>query len=87
LPHPPEVIIEVCSIAFFLYPGPCTDVSWLNIYPGLGTDVSWLNIKKKLLGDPQLLNRLVSYEVSKTKADQAKRAKQKMGTLANSLSF
>jgi len=72
LPQPPEVIREVCSIAFFLY-------------PGLGTDVAWLNIKAKLLGDPQLLNRLVKYEVSKTKADQAKRAKQKMGTLANSL--
>lgn len=57
------------------------------MYPGLGADVAWLNIKAKLLGDPQLLNRLKGYEVSKTKSDQAKRAKQKMGTLASSLSF
>ena len=39
LPQPPDVIREVCSIAFFLY-------------PNLGADVAWLNIKAKLLGDP-----------------------------------
>lgn len=39
LPQPPDVIREVCSIAFFLY-------------PNLGSDVAWLNIKAKLLGDP-----------------------------------
>jgi septal ring factor EnvC (AmiA/AmiB activator) len=34
-----------------------------------------------------LLNKLKSYEVSKTKNDAAKRARNKMGTLASSLNF
>jgi dynein heavy chain len=56
LPQPPEVIKEVCSICFFLY-------------PGAGTDTSWLNVKLKVLSDSQLLNKLKGYEVSKTKND------------------
>jgi dynein heavy chain len=39
LAQPPDAIKEVCSVAFFLY-------------PGAGTDNAWLNIKAKLLGDP-----------------------------------
>jgi len=38
LPQPPEVIKEVCSICFFLYPGG-------------GTDNSWGNVKLKVLAD------------------------------------
>ena len=62
LPQPPEVIKEVCSICFFLY-------------PGAGTDTSWLNVKLKVLSDSQLLTKLKGYEVSKTKNDAAKRAR------------
>ena len=64
LASPPAVIEAVCSIAYFLY-------------PKTGPDASWSNIKVGLLGDMRLLNNLKEYEVSKTRADGANRAKKK----------
>ena len=55
----------MCTIVYFLYPKG-------------GTDESWASVKLKLLGDMQCLQNLKEYEVSKTKTDQANRAKRKL---------
>lgn len=72
LASPPAVIEAVCGIAYFLY-------------PKTGSDASWSNIKIGLLGDMRLLNNLKEYEVSKTKADGASRAKKKYNQLVKDL--
>lgn len=72
LASPPAVIEAVCSIAYFLY-------------PKTGSDSSWSNIKVGLLSDMKLLNNLKEYEVSKTKADAASRAKKKYNQLVKDL--
>jgi hypothetical protein len=55
----------VCTICYFLYPKG-------------GSDDNWASVKSKLLGDIQLLASLKEYDVSKTKSDQASRAKKKL---------
>jgi dynein heavy chain len=72
LASPPAVIEAVCGIAYFLY-------------PKTGSDASWSNIKVGLLSDMKLLNNLKEYEVSKTKADGANRAKKKYQQLVKDL--
>jgi hypothetical protein len=64
LASPPAVIEAVCGIAYFLY-------------PKTGSSASWSDIKVGLLGDMRLLTNLKEYEVSKTRADAAARAKKK----------
>lgn len=68
LPQPPQIIQDVCTICYF-------------IYPKGGSDDQWASVKLKLLGDMQLLASLKEYDVAKTKSDQAKRAKQKLAQL------
>lgn len=48
LPQPPQVIQDVCTICYFLYPTG-------------GSDDQWASVKLKLLGDMQLLNNLKGY--------------------------
>jgi dynein heavy chain len=68
LPQPPQIIQDVCTICYF-------------IYPKGGSDDQWASVKLKLLGDMQLLANLKEYDVAKTKTDQANRAKKKLQTL------
>jgi dynein heavy chain len=56
LPQPPQVIQDVCTICYF-------------VYPKGGSDDQWASVKLKLLGDMQLLTSLKEYNVEKTKAD------------------
>lgn len=72
LASPPQVINDVCSIAYFLYPK--TPVS-----------VDWSLIKLHLLGDMSLLNNLQKYDVSHTKSESAARAKKKLASLVKEL--
>lgn len=58
----------MCTICYF-------------IYPKGGADDQWASVKLKLLGDMQLLSSLKEYDVAKTKADQAGRAKKKLAAL------
>ena len=68
LPQPPQVIQDVCTICYFLYPKG-------------GADDQWASVKLKLLGDMQLLSNLKEYSVSNTKSDAANRAKKKLAAL------
>jgi len=72
LASPPAAIEAVCGIAYFLY-------------PKTGASCSWAEIKVGLLGDMRLLNNLKEYEVSKTRADAANRAKKRMGQLVKDI--
>ena len=68
LPQPQQVIQDVCTICYFLYPKG-------------GADDQWASVKLKLLGDMQLLSNLKEYSVSNTKSDAANRAKKKLAAL------
>jgi dynein heavy chain, axonemal len=64
----------VCTICYF-------------IYPKGGSDDTWASVKLKLLGDMQLLANLKEFDVSKTKADMANRAKKKLAILEKETGF
>ncbi len=66
--NPSDVIRDVCAIAYYLYPKS-------------GSDASWPIVKVGLLGDTGLLSALQTYDVSKTKAEAAGRAKRQMAKL------
>lgn len=66
--QPPQVVMDVCCIAYYLYPKS-------------NSDGSWANIKLNLLGDTKLLDNLRKYNVSLLKSDAANRAKKKMDKL------
>lgn len=65
LASPPATVQDVCTMAWFLWPGSTADGSWPTV-------------KLKLLGDMKLLVGLKDYNVEKTKADQAGRARKKL---------
>jgi len=73
LANPAQAIVDVCMICFFLYPK--TNHS----------DVSWANIKVQTLNDTKLLDNLKGYDVSKTRADGANKAKKRMDKLIKDL--
>lgn len=58
LASPAEAIQQVCTMAWFLWPGSTADNTWPTV-------------KLKLLGDMKLLDGLKTYNVEKTKNDQA----------------
>lgn len=62
LATPPDAVQQVCTTAWFLWPGSTAQSDWPTV-------------KLKLLGDMKLLEGLKTYNVERTKADQAKRAK------------
>ena len=64
----------MCTICYF-------------IYPKGGSDDTWASVKLKLLGDIQLLANLKEFDVSKTKADMANRAKKKLAILEKETGF
>ena len=64
----------MCTICYF-------------IYPKGGSDDTWASVKLKLLGDMQLLANLKEFDVSKTKADMANRAKKKLAILEKETGF
>lgn len=66
--QPPQVVVDVCCIAYFLY-------------PKANTDGSWANIKTNLLGDPKVLENLKKYNVTTLRTDAANRAKKKFEKL------
>jgi len=73
LANPAQAIVDVCMICFFLYPKTNHN------------DTSWANIKIQTLNDTKLLDNLKSYDVSKTRADGANKAKKRMEKLIKDL--
>jgi len=63
LASPPQTVQDVCCMAWFLWPGS-------------NADGSWPTVKLNLLGNMKLLEGLKTYNIEKTKADQASRAKK-----------
>lgn len=59
-------------------------MAWF-LWLGSTSDGSWPTVKLKLLGDMKLLDGLKSYNVEKTKNDQANRAKKAMQKLIKDL--
>lgn len=59
-------------------------MAWF-LWLGSTADGSWPTVKLKLLGDMKLLEGLKTYNVERTKNDQANRAKKKMQALVKDL--
>lgn len=72
LANPPTVIVDVCSVCFFLYP-KTTGVP------------EWPSIKAQVLSDMKLLDGLRGYDVEKTKTDDANKAKKRMQKIAKDM--
>jgi dynein heavy chain len=70
--QPSSAIVDVCSVAFYLYP-KCSG------------NPDWSTIKAQLLGDMQLLGGLKSYDVEKTKAAEAMNGKKRMQKITKDL--
>jgi len=66
---PAQAIKDVCAITYYF------------TQRHQGGEVDWATIKAKMLGDTQLLSSLQNYDISKTKTDQANKAKKKLAQL------
>lgn len=64
LATPPEAVLRVCKVAFFLY-----------VELKEQKDDTWASLKTKLLGDMQLLNGLRTFDITKVKGEMSRKAK------------
>lgn len=64
LATPPEAVLRVCRVAFFLY-----------VELKEQKDDTWASLKTKLLGDMQLLNGLRTFDITKVKGEMSRKAK------------
>jgi len=70
LPSPPPLVMIVCTLTFYLYPGA----------KKLDND-EWKIVKQILLGDLKLLQVLQNYDIEKLKAEPVRKAKAKITEL------
>ena len=69
LASPPQVIVDVCAVCFFLNPKSSGTPDW-NV------------IKAQVLSDTKLIDSLKNYDVEKTKVSDANNAKKRMQKIA-----